>query len=71
MAEEVDQAVVEAIEEAICAGVYRRAERLNPKTAKTWASFAELHSERVEALLADAMTRLGAEGAGPCRTEGR
>jgi hypothetical protein len=62
----IDELIYEAIMEGARAGVYRRAARLNPKTAGTWQSFAELHSERAVALLCDAMTRLDAGGAGPC-----
>lgn len=63
---QVDLVLAAAINEAVKAGVFRRAARLNPKTAKTWQSFAELHSERVEALLGEFLDRSGAGGAGPC-----
>lgn len=57
--EGVDWAVKAAIEEACTAGVYRRAERLNVKTSKTWAALAGPHSRRAKAHLDDAMLRLG------------
>lgn len=62
---QVDPAIAQAIEEAVKAGVHWTAARLNPKTAKTWQSFAELHHERASRLLERAITRLGAGGAGP------
>lgn len=48
---EVREEIREAIAEAIEAGVYRRAERLNPGTADTWNALAEPHTKRVAALL--------------------
>lgn len=63
---EADARIVEAIEEGIRAGVYRRAARLNPKTARTWQSFADLHSERVQALLDEMLNGPDADVAGPC-----
>lgn len=47
---EVDQRIEEAIEEAVKAGVFRRAARLNSGSATTWNSLAEPHSRRVKAL---------------------
>lgn len=43
--------IAEAIAEGVRAGVFRRAERLNPRTAETWNSLAEPHSQRVGALM--------------------
>jgi hypothetical protein len=47
---EVREEIREAIEEAAQAGVYRRAERLNPGSADVWSALAEPHSRRVAAL---------------------
>jgi hypothetical protein len=66
VAEEVDEAIYEAIVEGARAGVHRCAARLNPKSARTWEGFAELHSEKVRALLGEAMDRLDVDDAGPC-----
>lgn len=63
--EEVDPGIVEAIEEAVKAGVFWRAARWNPKTAKTWQSFADLHHERAATLLDGAMIRLAPGRARP------
>lgn len=62
----IDWAIELAISEAVTAGVFRRAERTNPRSADTWASLAAPHSRRVGALLDDAMTRLDAGGVWPC-----
>lgn len=50
----VDPLIVEAIIEGARAGVYWRAARLNPKTARTWEGFGELHHETAANLLAQA-----------------
>lgn len=60
---EVDWAVKVAIEEAVRAGVFRRAERLNKTTRQVWGSLAAPHSQAAKRFLDDAMTRLGAGGA--------
>jgi hypothetical protein len=57
--EEIDEAILEAIMEGARAGVFRAAARLNPKTAKTWHSFGDTHSEKVAALL-DVMVKRSA-----------
>lgn len=48
----IDPAIEEAIMEGARAGVFRVAARMNPATAKTWISFAEVHSAKVASLLA-------------------
>jgi len=63
--EDADWAIGLAISEAVTAGVFRRAERLNPRTAKTWGSLAAPHSQAAKRHLDDAIRRLGAGGAGP------
>lgn len=40
-----------AIAEAVKAGVFRRAQRLNPGMANVWSEMADQHSRRVAALL--------------------
>ena len=47
---EVRDEIKEAIAEAIRAGIYRQAERLNPDSADVWNALAEPHSRRVAAL---------------------
>jgi hypothetical protein len=64
-AEEVDEGVVLAIEAGISAGVFRRAERLNPGSAETWGRLAAPHSQRAATLLAESMKRLGVGSARP------
>lgn len=64
-ADGIDQGVVEAIEAAIAAGVFRRAARLSPRTAETWNSFAEPYTNRAATLLDGAIHRLGADASGP------
>lgn len=66
MAEEVDWAVGLAIEEAVKAGVFWRAARLNPLTRDVWEALAAPHSQKVTSLLDDAMTRLDPGGVRPC-----
>lgn len=61
---EADEAIAEAIQEGIKAGVFRHAARLNPRTAAAWNCHGDMHSERVQALLGEAMDRLGVDGAG-------
>lgn len=58
---EVWNEIEEVIAEACKAGVFRRAERLNPKSAETWNFLAGLHSRRVAALLANATGRHSGE----------
>lgn len=57
---QVDEAIGEAIREGIAAGVFRRAERLNIKSRKLWATIAQEHTDRAATLLDQAMNRLGA-----------
>lgn len=57
---QVDEAIGEAILEGIKAGVFRRAERLNIKSGKLWATIAQEHTNRAATLLDEAMNRLGA-----------
>lgn len=64
-AEEVDVGIGMAIDEAVLAGVFRRAARLNQRSAATWASLAAPHSQRAATHLADAMSRLGVTSARP------
>jgi hypothetical protein len=47
---EVRDEIREAIDEAVKAGAYRAAERLNPSSARVWSALAEPHSRRVAAL---------------------
>jgi len=46
-----------AIAEAVRAGVYRRAARLNPKAGKLWGDLAAPHSARAAGLLAQLSDR--------------
>lgn len=43
--------IAEALTEAIKAGVFRRAARLNPKQAEVWHGIAEHHSALAKQLL--------------------
>jgi hypothetical protein len=61
---EIDAAIGRAIEEAVRAGVFWRAARLNPKARKTWEGFAELHHDEAAAALAIVASRVGAGDAG-------
>jgi hypothetical protein len=63
---EVDRDVRDAIREGVEAGVYRRAQRLNPRTAGVWDEIARPHSERATTLLNEAMQRLGVGRTRPC-----
>lgn len=63
---EVDWAITLAIEEAITAGVYRRAARLNVETRRTWEALARPHSRAAKRLLDSAITRLDAASVEPC-----
>ncbi len=65
IADGVDFGIAEAIEEAVRAGVFRAAARLNPKSAPTWDRLAEPHTDRAATLLDGVMRRLGVEDAGP------
>lgn len=56
----------ELIKEAVDAGVYRKAARLNHRFADLYDRMAAPHSQRAAGLLDDAMNRLGAGNAGPC-----
>lgn len=67
---DVDPAVAEAIIEAVKAGVFWNAARLNPKTRATWEQFAAVHHDRAGTLLAEAVDRLGADGSRPERRSG-
>lgn len=60
----IDPAIALAIAEAVTAGVFWRAADTNTKTAAIWNRMGADHHRRVSALLAVAMTRLGAQGAG-------
>lgn len=60
-----DQAIVQAIQEAVQAGVFRRAARHNPASARVWNTLAEPYSQRAATLLAVAMFRVGADASGP------
>jgi hypothetical protein len=60
-----DQAIVQAIQEAVLAGAFRSAARHNPKSARVWDTLAEPYSRRVAALLETAIRTLGAEDAEP------
>jgi hypothetical protein len=51
--------IVEAVAEAVKAGVFVRAGRLNPRFAVMYLGLARPHSERVTLLLKQAMGRLG------------
>lgn len=58
-AEEVDEGIRLAIEQAVTAGVFRRAERLLPHAAETYGRLAAPYSERATHLLAQVVERLG------------
>ena len=58
-----------AITEGIKAGVFRRAQRLNPAQAATWGRLAERHTRAAEGYLDDMLNRLGAGNAGSCSRE--
>lgn len=60
-----DQAIVQAIQEAVQAGVFRRAARHNPASARVWDTLAEPYSQRASNLLDLAIRKLGAEDAEP------
>lgn len=64
--QEVDYRIGLAIEEAVTAGVFRRAERLNPHSAEIWESLAAPHSQAVQRLLTDMLQRPDAGGVGSC-----
>lgn len=64
-ADGIDHAIVEAIQEAVSSGIFRRAARLNPKSAEVWDTLAEPHSQRAAILLDSAIIRLGADASGP------
>jgi hypothetical protein len=68
--DDADPVMMMVIEEACRAGLYRRASRLNPRTARAWDGFGDLHSERVVTLLDEMLNRSGAGGAGPCSRSG-
>lgn len=44
--------IAEAIAEAVKAGIFRRAQRLNCASAETWAALAEPHSQKAAQILA-------------------
>lgn len=64
-ADGIDQGIVEAMRAAVTAGVFRRAARLNPKTAETWNRLAEIYSRMAATMLESAIHRLGADASGP------
>ena len=64
-ADGIDHGIVQAIREAVLAGVFRRAARFNPKSAAVWNHLAEPHSQRAATLLDVAIHRLGADSSGP------
>jgi hypothetical protein len=63
---EVDEAICEAITEGAAAGIFRKAARLDKKRAAAWDCHGDQHSERLAALLEQAMQRLGVRRPGPC-----
>ena len=56
---DVDWAIALAINEAVMAGVYRRAQRLVPKSAATYGRLAAPYTQRAATLLGEACERLG------------
>ena len=53
----IDPNIEQAISEAVKAGVFRRAARLNPGSARIWNALAEPHSRRVATILDDIIGR--------------
>lgn len=61
LVEGIDEAIGLAIEEAVKAGIFVRAGRLNPGYATIYMTLARHHSEAAAAYLRQAMNRLGVE----------
>lgn len=62
---EVDPAIAAAIDEAVKAGVFRRAAKLNPMQADIWNALGADHTSKAATLLYEAVRRIGASDARP------